>query len=132
MIRRFTGGGDHFGNFVAAVRANRRQDQRGEIQEGHISSALCHLANISYRLGQPQAFSPEPASFGGNAVAHEALERMKTHLTANHVDLANTQLRVGPQLTLGVAAETFQGNADSNRMLISAEYRQGFEVPARF
>ncbi|HEX3316193.1 MAG TPA: Gfo/Idh/MocA family oxidoreductase [Gemmataceae bacterium] len=131
QIRRFSGGGDHFGNFVSAVRANRRQDLHGEIQEGHVSSALCHLANISYRLGQAQAFSPEPTPFGGNAVAHEALERMKSHLTANHVDLATTQLRVGPRLNLDVSAETFLGNADANRML-TREYRQGFEVPARF
>ena len=130
-IRRFTGGGDHFGNFFAAVRANRRETLHGEINEGHLSSALCHLANISYRLGQPQPFTPEPSAFNGNAVAHEALERMKTHLTANNVNLANTQLRVGPLLNLDVAAETFQGNADASRML-TREYRQGFEVPARF
>jgi predicted dehydrogenase len=131
QIQRFEGGGDHYGNFISAVRANRRETLNGEINEGHLSSALCHLANISYRLGQPQPFSPEPAAFTGNAVAHEALERVKEHLTANNVNLASTQFRVGTLLNLDVAAETFQGNADANRML-TREYRTGFEVPARF
>src|SRR5205823_4392479 len=55
-IQSFKGGGDHFGNFIEAVR-NRRPDQlNGQILEGHLSSALCHLGNISYRLGSPQVF----------------------------------------------------------------------------
>ena len=50
-IRRFSGGRDqlHFDNFVSAVRSRRQQDLHGEIEEGHLSSAICHLANISTR-----------------------------------------------------------------------------------
>jgi predicted dehydrogenase len=130
-IRRFTGRGDHFANFFAAVRANRRELQTGDIVEGHLSSALCHLANISYRLGQPATFAPPPAPFADNASANEAFGRMTEHLTANHVNLAEERLRVGPLLNLNVAEETFQGNAAANPML-TREYRRGFEVPARF
>src|SRR5581483_2666303 len=47
-IRRWTGGSDqnHFDNFVRSVRNRRRQDLHGDIEEGHLSSALCHLANM--------------------------------------------------------------------------------------
>jgi predicted dehydrogenase len=130
VIRRFSGGGDHFGNWVSAIRSGRYQDLKGEILEGHLSSALCHLCNISYRLGQPQAFDPRPAAFN-NQTAQEAYERMTAHLRGNNVNLATTQLRVGPMLEVDARSETFKNNAAASRML-TREYRQGFEVPARF
>jgi hypothetical protein len=103
----------------------------GEILEGHLSSALCHLANISHRVGQPAPFAPPPAAFAGNVVANEALGRLTQHLAANNVNLKTERLRVGPMLNLNVAEEAFQGNAAANRLL-TREYRRGFEVPARF
>ena len=45
-------GNGHFGNFIAAVRSRKVEDLNADILEGHYSAALCHLANISYRLGQ--------------------------------------------------------------------------------
>ena len=49
---------DHLGNFVDCVR-NRQQPNAG-IVEGHKSSVLVHLANLSYRAGSKQLlFSPE-------------------------------------------------------------------------
>src|SRR5262249_44671376 len=45
-------GEDHYGNFCKAVRSGRREDLHADIEEGHLSSALCHLGNISYRLGR--------------------------------------------------------------------------------
>src|SRR5205823_11038362 len=43
---------NHFANFLAAVKSRRREDLKAEILEGHQSSALCHVGNISWRLGQ--------------------------------------------------------------------------------
>ncbi len=51
-IKQFKGGGDHFGNFVSAVRQNDHAGLNADILEGHLSSALCHTGNISLRLGQ--------------------------------------------------------------------------------
>src|SRR5262245_34643448 len=45
VLGRFSGGGDHFGNFIRAVRSRRREDLHADILEGHLSSALCHLGN---------------------------------------------------------------------------------------
>src|SRR5579883_33814 len=50
VLRRFSGGDDHFGNFIKAVRSRKVEDLNADILEGHLSSALCHLANVSYRL----------------------------------------------------------------------------------
>src|SRR5205814_2620390 len=68
---------DLFANFIAAVRSRRVADLNADIEEGHYSSALCHLANISYQLGTRVAFNPRTRVFGENRDAVEALERME-------------------------------------------------------
>jgi predicted dehydrogenase len=50
-IKRFKGSVSHFENFIKAVRSRNESDLNAPIREGHLSSALCHTANISYRLG---------------------------------------------------------------------------------
>ena len=42
----------HFENFVNAVRSGKHEDLNCDIAEGHLSAALCHLANISLRTRQ--------------------------------------------------------------------------------
>jgi predicted dehydrogenase len=72
VIQKFTGGGDHFGNFVSAVRNRKACDLNADILEGHLSSALCHLGNISYRLGTLQAFNKKTKAFGDDKEAYGA------------------------------------------------------------
>ena len=45
-----SGDSDHFKTFLSAVRSGRREDLGADIEEGHLSSALCHLGNIAYRV----------------------------------------------------------------------------------
>jgi len=49
-------GGDHFANFITAMRSHNRGELTAEIGEGAISTTLVHLANISYRLGRELRF----------------------------------------------------------------------------
>ena len=42
----------HFENFIDAVRSGQREKLHAESLEGHISAAVCHTGNISYRLGK--------------------------------------------------------------------------------
>ncbi|MCI0680535.1 MAG: Gfo/Idh/MocA family oxidoreductase [Gemmataceae bacterium] len=128
-------GETHFRNFIAAVRSRRRADLNADVLEGHFSSALCHLANISYRLGENVPFNPRTRAFAGNADATDALERMEAHLSAaapagNGLQLNNLQLRVGPRLTIDARAETITGNDAASRMLFR-QYRAPFVVPER-
>jgi predicted dehydrogenase len=51
-------GGSNWVNFIDAVRARKREALNAEIEEGHLSSALVHLSNISYRLGRSLDFDP--------------------------------------------------------------------------
>ena len=48
--------GNHFGNFIQAVRSRKRSELAAEIEEGATSCVLVHLANISYRLGRTLNF----------------------------------------------------------------------------
>lgn len=129
QIRRWNGGGDHYGNLVNAIRANRRQDLNGEIEEGHLSSALCHLANISYRLGTPTSFNGQASQFANDENMAETFNRMRQHLQANQVPLGSTQFHLGPRLTMNPETERFTNNNDANAML-TREYRAPFVVPA--
>ncbi|SVB57027.1 uncharacterized protein METZ01_LOCUS209881, partial [marine metagenome] len=84
------GQGDNFANFITAVRSRKTEDLNAHVLEGHISSALCHLPNISLRLGEKQPFSKKTKAFGENKVAYEYLERMQDHLKDNGVKLNDT------------------------------------------
>ncbi len=51
-------GGSNWANFIKAVRSRKREDLNADIEEGHLSSALMHLSNISYRTGRSLDFDP--------------------------------------------------------------------------
>jgi len=51
-----SGDGDHYLNFIDAVRSRKRANLNAEIEEGAISTVLVHLANISYRVGRTLHF----------------------------------------------------------------------------
>jgi predicted dehydrogenase len=67
--------GDHFANFIEAARSRKPEALHAEIEEGHLSSALCHLANISYRLGRTLTFDPQTEKFPGDEEANRLLSR---------------------------------------------------------
>lgn len=122
------GPGGHFQNFIHAVRANDPKLLNAEILEGHLSSALCHLGNISYRLGEKVPFDSREPAFPGNDAANETFERMKAHLRENGVDLAGLKYCRGPLLTFDPEKETFPGN-DAACKLLRRDYRPPFVVP---
>ena len=56
----------HFQNWVDAMRARDMSIQNGPVQTGHLSSALAHLGNISFRLGKQLQFDPVAERFIGD------------------------------------------------------------------
>jgi predicted dehydrogenase len=66
---------NHFQNFADAVRARDPKLLHAEIEETYLSTALCHLGNISYRLGRELRFDPAQMQFVGDAQANKLLTR---------------------------------------------------------
>lgn len=129
-IREFSGGADHYANFIDAVRSRNHHDLNADILEGHLSSALCHLGNISYRMGEQVAPEELQARLKGLDVADNVqatLDRTLEHLQANDVDFDATPFRLGPHLPFDPASETFVNN-DSADAMLTREYREPFVV----
>ncbi len=70
-----TGGAEnaHFKNFIDCVASRNKADLHAPIEEGHISCALMHLANASYRLGRTLHFDPETQQVLGDEEANKLL-----------------------------------------------------------
>jgi predicted dehydrogenase len=132
LVRAFEGKSEnHFANFIKAVRSRKTSDQNAEILEGHQSSALCHIANISYRLGA-QASVNEATKHLADIKVHddvqETFERTRHYLGDAGVDLDKTKLTVGQHLRVDGDKESFLDNAAAN-LLLGREYRAPFVLP---
>ena len=131
-----SGGEKHMQNFVDAVRSRRAQDLNAPILDGHLSSSLSILANISYRLGAETALAELKARFESRPEMREAVERMQAHLAANGLDPAQTKPVVGPTLELQPAEERFVSRAEYDdgyfaNGLLRDRYRDPFVVPEK-
>ncbi|HNR06365.1 MAG TPA: Gfo/Idh/MocA family oxidoreductase [Saprospiraceae bacterium] len=68
-------GGDHYLNFIEAVRSRDKSKLNGPIETGHVSAGISHLANISYRLDRSLKFDPKNEKFIDDAEANQMLSR---------------------------------------------------------
>lgn len=132
LVRTFEGKTEsHFGNFLKAVRSRKVSELHADILEGHQSTALCHIGNISYRLGRPSTPEAIQKQLGELKVHDDVLEtfeRTRKHLLENSVDLAQTQLTLGPLLRLDSDREKFDGHPLADALL-TREYRKPFVLP---
>lgn len=131
-VKKFRGGADHYANFIKAVRSRKHEDLNADIEEGHLSSALCHLGNVSYRLGSQMTADDIKAKLRDTKSADDLLatfERFDLHLADNKVLLSKTPVQMGAMLAIDQQSETFVDNAEADKML-TREYRAPYVVPA--
>lgn len=122
----------HFQNFINAVRSRKREDLNAEITEGHLSTALCHVGNISWRLGREATVAEvkdQLSKLKVNDDVAATLNRTTHHLGENKVDLAQSKLVLGTLLHPNSEQENFNDNAAANAFL-TREYRKPFVVPS--
>jgi predicted dehydrogenase len=124
------GTGVHFANWQAAIRSRKYEDLYADILQGHLSSSLCHTANISYRLGQQADPDAIQAAIKSDVALTEAYERMKDHLAKNNVDIAKDKLSLGMPLKMNGKTERFENNEEANAML-TRKYRAPYIVPEK-
>ena len=70
-----SGLGDHYADFINAIRANDQKLAQGDIRDGFYTCAVMHLGNISYRLGRTLEFDPVKMKFINDPEADAMLTR---------------------------------------------------------
>ena len=131
-IKQFPGDGgiEHQANFIEAVRSRKVSALRADVLEGHVTATLCHMANISYRLGRKESPERIADAVEADGVLAEAFERCLKHLEANKVDLAREPMTIGPSLAFDRESERFVGDfSDMANMYLRRNYREPFVVP---
>jgi predicted dehydrogenase len=133
LVNTFTGRSEsHFANFLNAVRSRKRELLNADILETHLSSALCHLGNISWRLGHPVSpdeLRQELAKIKVHENVLETFDRTTRHLRENQLDLEQTKLTLGLLLPFDPEREAFV-NLPQADALLGREYRKPFVVPS--
>jgi hypothetical protein len=127
MDARVTPGGA-FGSFISAIRSRKPEDNNADVLEGHYSSALCHLGNISYRLGQAVPMQQKALSLGENRQVVESLAEIGENLRGVGVPMAETTYQMGRSLEFDPSAERFVGDSEADQLL-RRQYREPFVVP---
>jgi hypothetical protein len=115
------------------MRSRKTSDLRAPLVEAHLSTALVHLANISYRLGAPRtADAAREALQDRGAAAVEVFDGFREHLVANGVDFQTTEVVAGPWLEMDPKTERFVGGGETvarANELARGQYREPFVVP---
>ena len=122
------GSGGPFANFINVVRSREQQKLNADVLEGHYSSTLCHLANISYRLGEQVPFDRKAKTFGGDRLVYETSMNLQENLTTAGVPLEETTYQLGRTLEFDAESEQFVDSEEANRLL-TRKYREPFVVP---
>jgi hypothetical protein len=99
------------------VRSRNERDLNAPIHEGHLSSALCHTANISYRLGSQSYAEAIREQIKSDRDALPTFNRMAEHLAANNVDLDKTPMTLGMVLKMNPGNQQFVQAKQANHLL---------------
>lgn len=118
----------HRENFIQAVRSRNASELNCDVRTGHLSTALCHLGNISHKTGETVELRSLGEKVQDYPLMVDATKRMESHLAANGVDLASGQVQLGKTLQIDPKSETFV-NSDAANGLLKREYRAPYVVP---
>jgi hypothetical protein len=118
----------HFANFVKAIRSRNYKDLHLDIEDGHLSSALAHLGNVSWHRGTVVPVGTRPSLMADNRHVIETLTSFEEHLKDNGVNFDLTKFYLGQQLEIDPKTELSSDEAANQ--LFTREYRKGFELPA--
>jgi len=130
-IQRYAGdgGASHTANFIEAIRTRRAQDLAAEIEVGHLSTVVCHQANIAWRAGQNAEVDQIRQAMKSHPDALNTLTDMLQQLAGNDVDLTQNPFILGPSLTYDPLKERFVGsNAALANPYLKCTYRAPFVI----
>ncbi len=129
VLKRFPGSQlNHIKGFVDAVKGNDPDLITGTVEEGHVSSALCHLGNISYLVGDDASDAEVTSAvdaLGAPPMIRGLLEKVRANLNTNG---ASGDLVLGQSLGLSKELSPIVGNAEASALL-ARKYREPYVVP---
>ena len=128
VIKTFGGGEDIFENFIRAVRSRQPEDLAADLFEGHRSTTVTHLGNISYRVGKLAAQAEIREQIAGIALLEDMFDRLVEHLKAHEIDVDAPTITLGQWLEVDVQQERFQ-NHDQANCLVEGSYRTAYPLP---
>jgi len=125
------GPGDHFENFIYAVRSRKESDLNAPITEGHPSAVCCHLGNVSYRLGRQVSGGTRPDVLDRHEEVAKSWDTIKETVKGTiGLDVPKKTYQLGPMLKFNPQTERFVDNAQAN-LLVTRPYRAPFVVPEK-
>lgn len=65
----------HFQNWIAACRSRKHEDLHADVEQGHLSTTICHLARISNQLKRSVHLDPKTERFVNDEEANQLLKR---------------------------------------------------------
>jgi predicted dehydrogenase len=120
--------GGIFENFIHCMRTRNTDELHADILDAHYSAALCHLGNISYRLGKEVPGKTKPKDLPDDQHAQASWDTIRTNLKdALGLDLEKTKYTLGPMLEFDPEKEKFIDNDKANQLL-TRDYRKPFVV----
>jgi hypothetical protein len=117
----------HFANFVTAIKSRNHNDLHLDIEDGHLSSALAHLGNVSWTLGQAVPLGTRPTLAASDKHVTDTWDSFEAYCKEDNVDFDATKLTLGRELTIDPKTE--RSTDDEANRLFTREYRKGFELP---
>ncbi len=117
-----------FENWVDAIRTRDQQTLRADIEQGHLSSALCHCGLVSHRLGRPVSDGTICKTLENHDLATKHYTSFRQHLARNGIDLAQAYATLGAELKVDPKVERFVGDEYANRFL-TRDYRVPYIAP---
>jgi len=127
-IKTFGGGEDIFENFIRAVRSGRQEDLDADIFEGHRSTTVTHLGNISYRMGKSASQAEIRERIAGVTLFEKMFDRLVKHLKAHEIDVDAPTITLGEWLEVDTENERFK-NHDKANAIVDGFYRAPYLLP---
>ncbi len=120
--------GGPFPAFIAAVRAGDNRMSNCDAEVAHYSAALCHLGNISYKLGKQVPMQARPRLLGDNAEVIASFDALHENLKVVGIPIEGNQYQLGRVLNLDPKTEKFIDDDQADKLLTRL-YRKPYVVP---
>ena len=109
------------------MKSRNHGDLHLDIEDGHLSSALSHLGNVSWSLGEAVTPGTRPSLAAADPHVVATWDSFERYLADNPIDYATTALKLGRELVIDPRTE--RSTDDEANRRFGREYRKGFELP---